>query len=182
MPEEETQLQSRVPKNQGGKSLLDYLAGRFRYQTREAWDQKIKEGKVTVNGKTSPPDRILKPKDLVAYSVALREPPVNRDIQILYEEEGFLVASKPGLLPSHADGNFIKNTFIYILTETLRERGWKGEIHLVHRLDRETSGLLVVAKTPAAHANLVRQFEEGTVEKEYLAVARGEILEEKFEV
>jgi 23S rRNA pseudouridine1911/1915/1917 synthase len=128
------------------------------------------------------PDQVLNPKDLVAYSVVLREPPVNRGIQILYEEEDFLVASKPGLLPSHADGNFIKNTFIYILSETLRERGWKGKSQLVHRLDRETSGLMVVAKTQAAHLGLVKQFEEGLVEKEYLAVAQGEIAEENFQV
>ena len=181
MPDE-TVLQSKVPQHQAGKTLSDYLSNRFRYQTREAWDKLIIAGKVTLNQKPALPLQPLQKGDLVSYSVILKEPPVDKNIQILHEEESFLVASKPGQLPSHADGNFIKNTFIYLITETLRDKGWKGDVRLVHRLDRETSGLMVVAKTREAHLNLTRQFEAGTVEKEYLAVARGRISECKFEV
>ncbi|HJT25213.1 MAG TPA: RluA family pseudouridine synthase, partial [bacterium] len=128
------------------------------------------------------PALLLKKGDLVAYSVVLNEPPVDRNIQILHEEDSFLVAVKPGQLPSHADGNFIKNTFIYLITQMLRDKGWKGDVRLVHRLDRETSGLMVVAKTRESHLNLVRQFEQGLVSKEYLAVAKGQTREETFEV
>ena len=181
MPDE-TVLQSKVPQHQAGKTLSDYLSNRFRYQTREAWDKLIIAGKVTLNRKPALPLQPLQKGDLVSYSVILKEPPVDKNIQILHEEESFLVASKPGQLPSHADGNFIKNTFIYLITETLRDKGWKGDVRLVHRLDRETSGLMVVAKTREAHLNLTRQFEAGSVEKEYLAVARGQISGGKFEV
>lgn len=179
---EETTLQSKVPLNQVGASLLNYLSTRFRYQTREAWAELIARKKVTVNGQAAATDQSLQKGDEVAYSVILKEPPVDRDIRILHEEEGFLVASKPGKLPSHADGNFIKNTFIHILTETLRSEGWTGSVKLVHRLDRETSGLMVVSKDKTAHLKLVRQFEEGTIAKEYLAVVKGEVQKEKFEV
>ncbi|HUO56785.1 MAG TPA: RluA family pseudouridine synthase, partial [bacterium] len=140
------------------------------------------KGKVTVNGVRAEPDQVLAKGDRVAYSVVLREPPVDRNIQILHEEDSFLVAFKPGQLPSHADGNFIKNTFIYLITEMSRSKGWRGQLHLAHRLDRETSGLMVVAKTRAAHRNLVRQFEEGRVEKEYLALVKGLVTGDKFEV
>ena len=181
MPDE-TILQSKVPPLYAGKELLDYLSGRFRYQTPEAWRELIFSEKVTVNGKSVQPGYILNRGDLVAYRVVLKEPPVDKNIQILHEEESFLISSKPGQLPSHADGNFIKNTFIYLITEMLREKGWKGDVRLVHRLDRETSGLMVVAKTRESHLHLTRQFEAGSIKKEYLAVARGRITEDKFEV
>lgn len=179
---DETILQSKVPMNQVGKSLSQYLSTRFRYQTQEIWESLIHEGKVTVNGKAVAPEQKIQKGDLVAYLVALKEPPVDKNIQILHEEPGFLVAAKPGQLPSHADGNFIKNTFIYLMNDHLRSKGWKGEAHLVHRLDRETSGLLVVSKDPAIHAKLVRQFEEGTVGKEYLAVVKGRVSGGQLEV
>ena len=179
---EETILSSKVPANQVGKFLLDYLCARFKYQTKDAWLELILGGKVTINGKPARPYQPLKKKDVLAYSVVLNEPPVDKTIDILHEEEGFLVATKSGQLPSHADGNFIKNTFIYLITQRLRDRGWKGDVRLVHRLDRETSGLMVVAKDKQAHLKLVRQFEDGTVDKEYLAVAKGKISEERFEV
>src|SRR5258708_13707698 len=113
----ETVLQSKVPQHQAGKTLSDYLSIRFRYQTRESWEKLIIDGKVTVNRKPALPLLLLQKGDLVSYSVVLKEPPVDKSIQILHEEETFLVAVKPGQLPSHADGNFIKNTFIYLITE-----------------------------------------------------------------
>jgi RluA family pseudouridine synthase len=179
---EESQLRSKVPPNLSNLGLVDYLSRRFRYQTVETWRDLVLAGKVTVNDHTAVPDTLLKKGDWVTYSVVLREPPVDRDIRILHEEETFLVADKPGQLPSHADGNFIKNTFIFILGEMLKAKGWKGEAKLVHRLDRETSGLMVVAKDEKAHQALVQQFEKGLVEKEYLTVVRGEIAEDEVEV
>jgi len=179
---EESILQSRVPPKGAGKTLLDYLAGRFRYQSLETWAQLIKEDKVTLNGSPARPSKVLRIGDQIAYRVVLKEPPVDGNIRILHEEETFLVADKPGNLPSHADGTFIKHTFIYILTQNLRESGWKGDVKLVHRLDRETSGLMVVAKEKKAHLNLVGQFEAGTVEKEYLALVQGLVEKDTFEV
>ncbi|MBN1495637.1 MAG: RluA family pseudouridine synthase [Spirochaetes bacterium] len=179
---EKTTLSSRITSNSEGLRLVDFLCARFKYHTRDRWIDVIREGAITVNGAASSPDYVLKKNDTVSYTVILREPPVDPDIQIMHEEETFLVAYKTGNLPSHADGNFIKNTFIYILKERMKEAGYNGPVKLVHRLDRETSGLMVVGKTAAAHRALVRQFEQGSVRKEYLAVARGVIAEDAFEV
>jgi len=179
---EETILQSKIGPTQSGNSLLDYLAQRFRYQSRTSWQNLIESGKVTLNGLSVSPLQILKSKDLVAYTVVLNEPPVDKNIQILHDEETFLVGIKPGNLPSHADGNFIKNTFIHILTERYRNQGHKGKLNLVHRLDRETSGLIIVSKEKSAHQKLTQQFENGTVAKEYMAIVRGVISEESFEI
>ncbi len=179
---EPTTLESKIHASAAGKSLIEFLTSRFRYHSPDEWRALIVRASVRVNGQASVEEHPLVQGDIVSYTVVLREPPVDRDISIIHEEDTFLVANKPGNLPSHADGNFIKNTFIYILNETLRARGFTGKANLVHRLDRETSGLLVVSKEARAHRALTGQFETGSVGKEYLAVARGVVAEDRFEV
>lgn len=179
---EETTLTSRITPAGAGVQLIDFLCGRFRYHSRPEWEAMIQAGKVRVNGTAVRSGHILAKNDLVSYSVVLREPPVDRNIRIIHKEETFLVADKPGNLPSHADGNYIKNTFIYIMRAMMSDRGFTGPVKLAHRLDRETSGLIVVALDDGAHRALVRQFEQGSVEKEYLAVAMGSIETREFEV
>ncbi|MGO9414907.1 MAG: RluA family pseudouridine synthase [Syntrophobacteraceae bacterium] len=179
---EETKLSSRISSKFAGRSVMDFLTRRFRYQTREEWKRMIGRGKVTVNGKAITPEHLLKKNDIVAYSDVRSEPPVDMNIQIMHEEETFLVANKPANLPSHSDGNYIKNTLIYLLRERMAGQGFHGAIHLAHRLDRETSGIIVAAKTESAHRSLVQQFETGAAGKEYIAVARGVINNDSFEV
>lgn len=169
----ETILQSKVPPRLGGSTLLDYLFARFPYQSRETWASLILRGKVRVNGQKPSAAQVVHAGNLVSYATVLHEPAVDRDIRILHDETSFLVALKPGNLPSHADGRFITHTFIAILKDLTREKGYAGFLGLAHRLDRETSGLMVVAKDPRAQKRLMEQFARGSVEKEYLAWARG---------
>ena len=179
---EETTLSSRISSKFAGRSLMEFLSRRFRYQTCEEWKLIIGRGKVTVNGKATTPEHLLKKNDIVAYSDLRCEPPVDINIQIIHEEETFLVVNKPGNLPSHSDGNYIRNTLIYLLRKRMAGKGFHGVIQLAHRLDRETSGIIVAAKTEIAHRSLLQQFEVGTVGKEYIAVARGVISNDSFEV
>src|SRR5678809_121200 len=158
-----------------GQTLIDYLAIRFGYKPRLEWETQIRNGKVFVNQVVAKGGDVLRKGDLVAYEVILNEPPVDQDIRILHDEPTFVVALKTGQLPSHADGNLIRNTLISLLTELMERDGWEGLVRLVHRLDRETSGVMVVAKDKVAHANLMRQFVAGSVAKEYLAVAKGRV-------
>ncbi len=179
---EKTTLSSRISSKFAGKSLMDFLNLRFKYQTCDEWKRMIELGKVTVNGKAITPDHLLKKNDIVAYSDIRSEPPVDINIQIIHEEETFFVVNKPGNLPSHSDGNYIRNTLIFLLRERMAGKGFHGPIHLAHRLDRETSGIIVAAKTEISHRSLVQQFEAGTAGKEYIAVARGVINKDSFEV
>ena len=185
MPEDNTTesvLQSKVPQKYSGTRLVDYLAIRFPYQSRENWERKIVAGEVLVNEAPAAPDKVLSHGERVAYTVILNEPMVDRNVFLIHEEESFLVAHKPGQLPSHADGNFIKNTFVFILNEMMTAKGNTRPLRLVHRLDRETSGIMVVARNKIAHTNLMRQFEEGSVQKEYLAIVKGKVEKNQFEV
>jgi len=179
---EETTLSLRISSLFAGRSLLDFHTQRFKYQTTEEWKLELGRGKVTVNGKAATSDYLLRIDDIVAYSFVHTEPPVDINIQIMHEEETFLVANKPGNLPSHSDGKYIRNTLIFLLRQRLAGKGFLGALHLAHRLDRETSGIIVTAKTKIAHQSLLRQFEARTVEKEYIAIARGVINDSSFEV
>ncbi len=179
---EETTFSYRISARYADRSLIDFLSQRFKYRPPAEWVRMIGLGKVTVNGQTITADHLLKKDDIVSYVDVLREPPVDTNIQLLHEEESFLVANKPGNLPSHSGGRYIRNTFIFLLRQRMVEGGFQGTIHLAHRLDRETSGIIVAAKTAIAHRSLLQQFETGTVKKEYIAVTRGIINHDSFEV
>ncbi len=179
---EETVLESTVTPPYGGWTLINYIAARFRYHDRDSWISIIAEGRLQLNGRPAMPESVLKPRDRISFRTVLKEPPVNRDITLLHEEEGFMVISKPPHLPSHADGNFIKNTLIYILSERMREKGLRGKLHLAHRLDRETSGVMLIIKEKNLVNPFMRLFQEGGMHKEYAALARGRIAEERFSV
>jgi RluA family pseudouridine synthase len=170
---DKTTLSSTININSQRISLIDFLSTRFKYHKPDEWERLILDMEVLVNNANSSPDYILLNKDIVTYSVILREPPVNTDIRIIHNEDSFLVAHKPGNLPVHSYGRYIKNTFIHLLRDMMLKENYKGYLNPVHRLDRDTSGLIIVAKTKEAGSKLNKQFREGSVKKEYIAVVRG---------
>jgi 23S rRNA pseudouridine1911/1915/1917 synthase len=116
---------------------------------------------------TAPPDESLEPE-----SIPLR---------VAYEDETLLVVDKPAGLVVHPSAGHGSGTLVNALLGRARDRGEPlgsiagvGRPGIVHRLDKDTSGLLVVAKTDAAQASLMQQFGSRTVEKEYLALVRGD--------
>lgn len=169
MPDPVTTLKSRVSKRWERQPLIEYLCGRFAYQSRESWHAEIKAGRLSVNGKPAQSGTAVQLDDEVAYTAPRHEPEVNRDIVTLWEDEHLLVVNKPAPLPVHADGAFLLNT----LSNILREKTQNPQLQLGHRLDRETSGVLVLSKTKAATAPLMAAFERSDVGKTYTAVVRG---------
>jgi 23S rRNA pseudouridine1911/1915/1917 synthase len=179
---EETVLQSRVPPQAAGLRLCQWLAGRFRYHDEVEWRALIAEGRVQHNGVPAVADAVLARGDVVAYRPVHEEPRANAAIEILHDEASFAVVFKPAHLVSHADGAFVKNTFFRFLERLYAERGERPRLALAHRLDRETSGLLLVAKTAAASSALQRQFSAGSVAKEYLAIVHRVVEQEGFAI
>jgi 23S rRNA pseudouridine1911/1915/1917 synthase len=115
---------------------------------------------------SAPPDESLEPE-----SIPLR---------VAYEDDSMLIVDKPAGLVVHPSAGHGTGTLVNALLGRTRDRGEPlgsiagvGRPGIVHRLDKETSGLIVVAKTDAAQASLMRQFGERSVEKEYLALVRG---------
>ena len=133
---------------------------------RRASDRLVGGERITVE-LTAPPDLKLEPE-----SIPLR---------VAYEDDTMLIVDKPAGLVVHPSAGHGSGTLVNALLGRARDRGEPlgsiagvGRPGIVHRLDKETSGLIVVAKADAAQASLMRQFGERTVEKEYLALVRGE--------
>lgn len=154
--------------------------------TRSAAAKLIEEGGCLVNGSTAPKNYKLKAGDRVSVEIA--EPkevdilPENIPLDIVYEDEHLLVVNKPkGMVvhpaPGHYSGTLV-NALMYHCKDSLS--GINGEIRpgIVHRIDKDTSGLLIVAKSDAAHNGLAAQIKEHSFTREYEAVVCGSIKED----
>ena len=161
------QLYSHVPEAEDGAALSDYLAAHFSRFDRAGWVQAIEAGLVTVNDLPARPDMTVKRHDRVGYfPPETPEPDAELHYSVVYEDADFLVIDKPGNLCMHPTGPFFRHTLWHLVGTRY------GEIRFVHRLDRETSGLVVAARTRRAAAAM----DNGNtpVHKEYLALVTGD--------
>ncbi len=159
---------SVIKETEDGLRLDNWLSERFKYHSRQRWQEEIKNGLVTVNEKSVKPSAILREGDYIDYKPPRRpEPPVNLSYEVVYEDEDLLVVNKPGDLPCHPSGCFFKNTLWALLKEKYEK------FHFINRLDRETSGLMIIALNKKAAATLAKQITERTVIKEYQLVVHG---------
>jgi 23S rRNA pseudouridine1911/1915/1917 synthase len=169
-----------------GKRVDAAIAGRLPEISRSRAQRLIEEGFVTLNGEESAPskNRRIKPGDAVHISVpvrrALKAEPEDIAVPVVYEDEALIVIDKPkGMVVHPAPGNetgTLVNALLYLAQESGRELPVIGdEVRpgIVHRIDKNTSGLLVAAKTAAAHRDLARQFAEHSIGREYEAIAAG---------
>jgi RluA family pseudouridine synthase len=164
-----------IEPHEGGARLDRYLARRFTYRSRTGWVAKIREGKLRVGGRKVRPSYILRAGDLIEYRAPpLPEPAVDTNCPILYEDDALLAVNKSGNIPVHPSGRYFLHTVLHVLGRE-RSAGW---LRVVHRLDRETSGVLVFAKSLSAAQRLARQFEDRLVHKSYLAVVWGDLTRE----
>ena len=174
-----------VAAEEVGQRLDAYLAA-VTDLTRSAAVRLIEEGQVTVNGKT--PNKKEKVKAGDAVSVILPEPepdvalPQNIPLDIVYEDEDILVVNKPcGMVVHPAAGNpdgTLVNAILYHCGDSLSGIGGVIRPGIVHRIDKDTSGLLVVAKNDAAHLSLSDQLKVHRVSRVYHAIAIGNLRED----
>ena len=165
----------------GNESRLDhYLARLDLGLTRSRLRQLIAEGNVLVNGVAVKPAHRVRPGDRVAVSVPPPRPSgvVAQDIPIavVYQDTELVVIDKPPGLPVHPGPGHPDHTLVNGLLALCPDiQGIGGEIRpgIVHRLDKDTSGLMVAAKTERAHHNLSQQIKDRAVEKGYLALTHG---------
>ncbi|HET6455694.1 MAG TPA: RluA family pseudouridine synthase [Armatimonadota bacterium] len=161
-----------------GERLDSYLASHSRI-SRSALQRLIEDGCVTVNGSTVRPSHKVKPGDMIWYSVP---PPKPADIiaeelplDIVYEDDDFLVINKPKGMVVHPAPGAASGTLVNALIAhcKLAAVGGVERPGIVHRLDKDTSGLIVVAKNDAAHHSLQKQIQARTAERKYLALVWG---------
>lgn len=155
--------------------------------TRSAVQNLLEEKKILLNGKVAKKSESVKVGDLLEIEIpepkALSLEPQNIPLEIPYEDEHLLVVNKPkGMVVHPAAGNFDKtlvNALLYHCGDSLS--GINGVIRpgIVHRIDKDTSGLLVVAKTDAAHLGLAEQIKDHSFKREYRTVIVGNIKDDK---
>ena len=175
-----TDVALEVAEDQAGERLDRYLSGILPGQSRSQVQRLIEQGHVAVAGRNARANLLVKAGDRV--SVAIPEPlpasPVAEDIPlpVLYEDADFIVVDKPAGMVVHPAAGHQSGTLVNALLHHVTDlSGIGGERRpgIVHRLDKGTSGVMVVAKHDAAHESLARQFEEREVEKEYVALVWG---------
>ena len=166
-----------------GSRLDAYLASQIEGWSRARLQRLIENEDVLVNGKSSKPSYKLRENDEV--EVELIAPPTdafvpeNIPIEIVYEDDTLVVVNKPAGLVVHPAAGMPSGTLANALAyhfQQLPGGGTGVRPGLVHRLDRDTSGLLVVAKTESALENLSDQFRDRTVFKSYVALVHGRVV------
>ncbi len=163
----------RVQKNEEGQKVSLWLAKRYTYHSTQKWTEYIRDGRVKINGENVTPETLIQNSDIVAYyPEPIIEPPVNRDYKTVYEDEDLLVINKPCDIPCHPGGIYFENTLWYVLKEKYEY------ISLINRLDRETSGVMLIAKNKISAKFYFNKMMERQIDKEYLVLVHGTVKEE----
>jgi len=166
-----------VREEESGMRLDRLLTLKFPVINRDEWQNRILEGMVLVESKKTKPSRKLHANETVDFFYNKRkEPDVNFNVKILFEDESLLILDKPSNLPVHPSGIYYNNT----LHGFLKEKYGDGHIsRFAHRLDRETSGIIITAKTGNDASILQKAFFDGEIYKEYTVFAEGKFPEYK---
>lgn len=168
----ENVLPLNVEKRYDQLTLLEFLIQRHPHLEEAYWREECDSGKIHRDGEPVFGDLIVRAGNQFAHLIpATVEPQVNTDIEILHEDDSLVVVSKPAPLPVHPSGRFNRNTLQWILGEVY----YPLRLRPAHRLDANTTGVVVFCKTRNVSRVVQPQFEEGSVEKIYLARVRGHV-------
>jgi 23S rRNA pseudouridine1911/1915/1917 synthase len=174
------EIDIRVPPGKKKERLDIFLTHHIENATRNKVQQAINAGLVLVNGRTVKPSHEVSAGEVIRVTLPKPPPqealPENIPLSIVHEDKELLVVNKPAGMVTHpAYGNYsgtLVNALLHHCNRlsTLNEPTRPG---IVHRLDKDTSGLMVVAKTDFAHAFLAKQFSERSIKREYWAIVWG---------
>jgi 23S rRNA pseudouridine1911/1915/1917 synthase len=171
-----------VVQEEGAERLDLYVAHHCPEVSRSRAQRLIEEGFVTVNGRPAKASRLLQRGDRVVVRVPPPSPldlePEAIPLSIVYEDDDLLVVDKPAGMAVHPGAGRSRHTLVNALLARCPDLAGVGGVlrpGIVHRLDKDTSGLILVAKNDRAHTALSRQLKERTVEKGYLALVTGRL-------
>jgi 23S rRNA pseudouridine1911/1915/1917 synthase len=175
----------RVETRDAGQRLDRYLAAHLPALSRTRLAELIAEGRVRVNGGAAKRSHRLTGGQTVEVEVQPRPPleaaPEDLPLEVLYEDDEVVVLNKPAGMTVHAGAGHASGTVVNALLHRYRAlSSLAGALRpgIVHRLDKDTSGALLVARTDAAHADLARQFAARQIKKTYLALVHGRLAQD----
>ncbi len=178
-----------VPPTSAGRRLDLFLTSAFPHTSRNQIQHWIHSGLVLVNGKTAPPGHHLRGEEHITLELPAPEStalaPEHIPLQIVYEDDHIIVINKPPGLVVHPGAGRKSGTLVNALlahTDRLSTLGGPLRPGIVHRLDKDTSGLLVVAKDDPAHLSFTRILQAREVHRHYLALVWGEPRREHFSI
>lgn len=171
------------------KRIDRYLASRLPDHSRTFIQKLIKEGAVLVNGHTVKSSYDIQKGDCISVYVPVLEEsriiPENIPLNIVYEDDYLMLINKPYDMVVHPAGGHPSGTLVNALAfhcQNLSQVNGPLKAGIVHRLDRDTSGIMLVIKSDAIHSHIAMQFEKRHVRKEYIAVVEGEIAFDSDEI
>jgi 23S rRNA pseudouridine1911/1915/1917 synthase len=165
-----------------GDRIDQYLAKRFSDYSRVFFQKLIKKGKVLIDGKETKISAKIKAGDQIVVFLpkleAVHLKPENTPLDVIYEDDVLALINKPVGVVIHPSRGHMSGTIVNALLSHFDDLADNTDVYrpgIVHRLDRDTSGILLIAKTNSAQFKLSQQFEHREIKKEYLALAEGNI-------
>src|SRR6266550_4082480 len=160
-----------------GQTLLSHLAGLYPHSTPQAWQQKLNNGEVTLNGVTATgSESVTLGQTLVWNRPPWIEPDSPQHFEVLFEDPHLLAVNKPSGLPTLPGGGFMENTLLRLVQKQ------NPNANPVHRLGRATTGIVLFAKTPQAAAKLSANWNTPRIQKIYRALAQGIAQYDTYEI
>ncbi len=148
--------------------LLDYLCTQYDHSTRAQWEERLRDGELSVDGRRLDQDQLLRPGQRLSWCrPPWEEPEVPQFEQVLFEDEVLIAINKPSGLPTAPAGGFLEHTLLMQLRKQV-----PGAVPM-HRLGRATSGIVLFTRTEAAAAVVQRAWRDGQVYKRYCALLQG---------
>jgi 23S rRNA pseudouridine1911/1915/1917 synthase len=160
-----------------GQTLLSHLASLYTHSTAQAWQQKLNNGEVTLNGVTATgSESVTAGQTLVWNRPPWIEPEAPRHFEILLDDPHLLAVNKPSGLPTLPGGGFMENTLLRLVQKQF------PSANPVHRLGRATTGIVLFAKTPQAASNLFANWNTPKIQKIYRALAQNVAQHDVYEI
>jgi RluA family pseudouridine synthase len=169
-----------------GMTALEMYTKEFSYYTEEYVRKAIETQRITINGQKISPDRIIKRNELLVHRLHRHELPVlNVPLKVIpSENKNIVVIDKPPSLPVHPCGRYRKNSLTYLLHKEYKrssnkayndseEEEDKNDIYPIHRLDRMTSGILIISKTKQYAQQMAKELASNRIQKVYIAIVSG---------
>lgn len=158
--------------------VIDFLVGMHAHLTVEYWQAECDAGTIIYKGQSIASDQTVRAGWRVEHLVPqTTEPDVNARVEFLFEDDALIVVNKPAPLPMHPSGRFNRNTLDFLLG-----RVFSGEqLRILHRLDANTTGVVLFARKKSASRPVHDQFKAGTVNKVYLAKVHGHPSSDNFD-
>jgi 23S rRNA pseudouridine1911/1915/1917 synthase len=160
-----------------GQTLLSHLASLYTHSTSQAWQQKLNNGEVTLDGvPATGSESVISGQTLVWNRPPWMEPDAPQHFEVLFEDAHLLAVDKPSGLPTIPGGGFVENTLLRLVQRQI------PNANPVHRLGRDTTGIVLFAKTPKAASNLSANWNTPKIQKIYRALAQNIAQHDAYEI